>query len=468
MGSDLTRRQFCAGIAGLAAAGPLSAAARAAVDATAAPRRPNLVFILGDDHRADLLGCAGNPILQTPNIDRLAREGVRFSQASITTPICCCSRAGLLTGMHAARHGVIGFTTPIRPQDWETSYPALLRKAGYRTGFFGKFGVATDDAPPELFDVVSPLPYGPFLFDRENPDSPHVDEVGCAAAEAFVQSQPANQPFCLSLSFRSPHALDYQPKPYQPPREFDALYAETHIPTPAEQGAPGEEVLPEFLRDSEGRRRWRHNFDGEQRYQESVKNYFRMITGIDAFVGRVRAQLERSGFAEDTVIIYMGDNGYFLGERGLEGKWLAYEQSIRVPLVVFDPRLAPQHRGAVTQRDAHEMDISPTLLDYAGIPRPARVQGRSLRPLLDGSDTAADKPWFFQHLFVHEAIPRSEGVVDGEWKYIRWLDGAPGMEELYHLPADPWEIHNLAGDPAHAERLVAYRRQREQFLIDLA
>jgi arylsulfatase A-like enzyme len=401
---------------GMAALGPAvcrSAAANTAAGSASAPRRPNLVMILSDDHRNDMLGCAGHPILKTPNIDRLAAEGVRFAQASVTTPICCCSRAGVLTGMQMARHGVTNFVTPIRPTDWETSYPAQLRQAGYRTGFFGKFGVASDVAPAELFDAVEGAPYGPFLFDPADPDSPHADEIHTRAAEAFIKAHDAETPFCVSLSFCSPHALDYQKKPYQAAHAFDALYTDVTIPTPQERGAPDETVLLPFLRDGEGRRRFRHNFYGAERYQDSVKNYYRMISGVDAYVGRIRAQLEQSGFAENTVIIFMGDNGYFIGERGLEGKWLAYESSIRVPLVVYDPHLAAQHRGRVCLRDAHETDIAPTLLDYAGLARPQRVQGRSLRPLLDQSDTAADKPWFFQHLFVHDAIPRSEGVVDG-------------------------------------------------------
>jgi arylsulfatase A-like enzyme len=459
---NLTRRQF------LAASGVAVAIAALPAAAAETPQK-NVVFILGDDHRADLLGCAGHPFLKTPNLDRLASEGVRFSNTCVTSAICCASRAGILTGMHPARHRVIDFATAIRDEDWKVSYPQLFRSAGYRTGFFGKFGVNGDTAPAAAFDVVMAPAYDAYYFPKDNPNARHADDLHCEAAEKFIQAQAAaKQPFCVSLSFRSPHAVDYADKPYQPAPEFQSLYNDVTVPHPQNNGAPGFEILPEFLRDSEGRRRYEHNFGGDARYQESTKNYFRMLTGIDSYIGRLRETLKSAGVADNTLLIYMGDNGYFLGERGLEGKWYAYEQSIRVPVIVFDPQSSPESRGKVDARLANECDISATLLDFAGISIPERIQGQSLRKPLTGSPDTWRKDYLYHHHFKHPRIPRSEGVVSPEWKYIRWLDGAPGYEELYDLRKDPWETVNLAFDPKHAETRETMRSRHYALLSKMA
>lgn len=457
----LSRRAFLATCSAVAAGSALSAGP------TNASQR-NLVLIVADDYRADFLGCAGHPFLQTPNLDRVAREGVRYTNACITSAICCASRAGILTGMHPARHRVIDFNTDIRREHWHVTYPQILRANGYRTGFFGKYGVNGNAAPEAAFDVVQPPAHGMLYFPKDAPDARHADDLHTSAAESFIEAQAAaGQPFCVSLSFQTPHAIDYVDKPYQPAPEFQSLYEDVVVPPAEERGAPGYEILPEFLKDSEGRRRYLHNFGGVERYQESARNYFRSITGMDAYIGRLLSTLERAGVAQTTLVVFVGDNGYFLGERGLEGKWYAYEQSIRVPLLVLDPTAPAEMRGTTDERLVNECDIAPTLLDFAGIAVPEQMQGRSIRGRQDAG-TAWRTDCLYHHHFKHPRIPRSEGVVSKDWKYIRWIDGSPGYEELYDLQNDPWETVNLAFEARHVETREVMRRRHYELLSAMA
>ncbi len=458
---QFSRRQFLTTCGG--------AAALAALPATAQPKPMNVVVIVGDDHRADALGCAGHPFLQTPNLDRLAAEGVRFTNACVTTAICCTSRASIFTGMHPARHRVIDFATAIRDEDQKASYPDQFRAAGWRTGCFGKHGVNGYGAPESAFDVVQAPAHGGLYFPKDNPGARHADDLHTEAAERFIEAEvAAGRPFCVSLGFQSPHALDYAEKPYQPAPEFQSLYADQTMPDPAASEAGGFEVLPPFLQDSEGVRRFKHNFGGAERFQESVKNYYRTITGIDAYIGRLRETLARCGAADNTVIVYLGDNGYFLGERGLEGKWYAYELSIRVPMIVYNPKADSARRGVTVDRLVNEQDVSPTILDFAGIAIPERVQGRSLRPLMEGQLLEWRDDCLYHHHFKHPQIPRSEGVISRDWKYIRWIDGDPGAEELYDLRNDPWERTNLAASVEHAKTLARYRKRHYELLSAMA
>ena len=199
-----------------------------------------------------------------------------------------------------------------------------------------------------------------------------------------------------------------------------------------------------------------------------MKNYYRSLTGIDAYLGRLRDTLARASVDKNTLVIYMGDNGYFLGERGLEGKWYAYEQSIRVPLIVFDPTAPAEMRGKVDDRLANECDISATLLHFAGIKQPEQVQGQSLLKPLSEKKKEWREDYLYIHHFLHPQIPRSEGVVSRDWKYIRWIDGAPGYEELYDLRNDPWETVNLAFAPSHVEIREAMRHRHYTLLSRMA
>jgi arylsulfatase A-like enzyme len=189
-----------------------------------------------------------------------------------------------------------------------------------------------------------------------------------------------------------------------------------------------------------------------------VKGYYRLVTGIDRVVGRLRAALAERGLADRTAIVYSGDNGFFLGEYGLAGKWTPHEPSIRVPLLVYDPRLPDAARGRARPEIALNIDIAPTLLALADLEPSASMQGRSLMPLVRGAIEDWRTDFFYEHLFEHPRLPKMEGVRTEQWKYIRYLETDPVVEELYDLRRDPQELENLAGRPAWEPVLTRLRR----------
>jgi arylsulfatase A-like enzyme len=427
-----------------------------------APDRPvNIVFLLADDLRWDALGCAGNRIIRTPNIDRLAREGVRFTNAFVTTSICAVSRASIFSGQYARRHGINDFATPFSDAAWAQTYPALLRKAGYRTGFIGKFGVGKDVKPlAAAFDYWRGLPgqAGPF-FDPKDPSRTHATARFGNQALEFLSGCRPGKPFCLSVSFSAPHARDGAQREFPPDRRDEKLYADTVIPTPKTAQEKYFRLLPRFVQQSEGRRRWQGRFATPEMFQQTVRDYYRLISGIDREVGRIIETLRARKLLDDTLIVFTADNGFFLGERGMADKWLMYEESIRIPLLVFDPRLPEKQRGRQVGKMVLNIDLAPTLLDYAGVKAPQGIQGRSLRPLVRGETPAWRTEWFYEHHTFPKIIPPSEGVRTERWKYLRWVGVDPVVEELYDLDNDPREEHNLAAQPRHARTLEGLRER---------
>jgi arylsulfatase A-like enzyme len=418
-----------------------------------AAERPNIVFLLTDDQRADALGCYGNTIIQTPHIDSLAARGARFTNAFVTTSICMTSRASIMLGQYAARHGVNDFSTPLTAEQLGDSYFGRLKAAGYRLGFAGKWGVG--QPPNEFFDFGRGYPGQGWYYDPDDPDRPHMTEhLGNQAIE-FLETCDGERPFCLSVSFKAPHVQDQdRQQPFRYETRLESLYADVAIGDVPLMSPRHFEALPGFLRASENRARWEVRFATPELYQRSVKGYYRLITGVDQQVGRILAKLAEIGAAENTIVIYSSDNGFFLGERGWAGKWYAHDVSIRVPLIVYNPHLPRERQGATRDEMALNIDIGPTILDLAGVEAPGVMQGRSLAPLLRG-EAAGDwrDEFFYEHHFEHPRIPRSEGVRTRRWKYIRYLDSEPMYEELYDLQDDPDEEHNLARDDARQEEL---------------
>ncbi len=238
------------------------------------------------------------------------------------------------------------------------------------------------------------------------------------------------------------------PREYTPDDRDESLYAGETIPHPPAATDAYFELLPKSVQTSEARRRWHWRFDTPEKFQHNTKDYYRLITGIDREVGRMLAELKARGMASNTVIIYTSDNGYFLGDRGLAGKWFMYEESLRDPLIIYDPR----QPAANLARNEHAMtlniDFAPTMLDLAGIAPPAGMQGRSLMPLVENklpSDWRTQ--FFYEHHFGPQILPPSEGVRTERYTYIRWVAEKPPIEELYDLKTDPLEGHNLAADP---------------------
>ena len=416
-------------------------------------QKPNIIFILTDDQRFDALGYAGNKLITTPEMDQLAKEGTYFKNGMVTTPICAASRASILTGLYERTHNFNFQTGNIREEYMINSYPRILKENGYHTGFYGKYGVRYDDLNKQFDEYES--------YDRNNSyddrrgyyyktlgkDSVHLTRYTGQKALDYIAQADTEQPFCLSLSFSAPHAHDPAEDQYFWQEESDALLQNMNMPGPELGDDKYFEAQPKIVRDGFNRLRWTWRYDTPEKYQHSVKGYYRMISGIDREIGKIRQQLKEKGIDKNTVIILMGDNGYFLGERQLAGKWLMYDNSVRVPLIVFDPRAQNQKDSDAL---ALNIDVPSTILDLAGIEQPKTWQGKSLVPIATNTTNDLQRDTvLIEHIWEFENIPPSEGVRTQEWKYFRYVNDKT-IEELYNLKKDPQEINNLIGNKKYS------------------
>lgn len=463
--NGVNRREFISLVAGGSAAAMMSLAGCDSELAGPAfsEKMPNIIFLLTDDHRADAMGCAGNPIIRTPNMDDLARNGVRFTNAFVTTSICACSRASIFTGQWTRRHGIKDFKTSFTEAALAQTYPLLLRQAGYRTGFVGKYGVGRGpDFPADKFDLWYGCPGQCDPYERKDKDGnyKHLTQIMGEQAIEFLNGCSKDKPFCLSVSFKAPHVQDADPRQFVYDRAHKDLYKDVTIPVPQTADPRYFEALPEFLQTSEARRRWEIRFSTPEKYQESVKGYYRLITGVDVVIGKIRSELKRLGFADNTIIIFSGDNGFYLGEHGLAGKWFPHEESIRVPLIVFDPRAPKSRRGVTVEQFTLNVDIAPSILEIAGVKVPQRMQGRSLVPLLKGQKPKWRTEFFYEHPFEHKTIAKSEALRTQRWKYARYIDF--DYEELYDLKNDTHETTNLAQEKKYQQTLESLRKRCDE------
>jgi arylsulfatase A-like enzyme len=425
-------------------------------------KRPNIIFILTDDHRMDALGYAGNPIVKTPALDQLARQGVYFQNAMATTPISAASRASILTGLYERTHGYTFQQGPLKKPYMEIAYPVVLRQNGYYTGFFGKLGVDYKDAD-KLFDQADIYDRAErkkdrtgYFFKKIDKDTVHLTRYTGYEAQNFLRNIPGDKPFCLSLSFSAPHAQDQAKEQFFWQPKSDTLYSKVRIPDPVLKEDKYFNALPKEVREGFNRTRWYYSYDTPEKYQEHYKGYYRMITEIDDEIRDLRKLLEQKGLAENTVIIFMGDNGLFKGERQLAGKWLMYDLSIRVPMIIFDPREA-KHKDVKDM--VLNIDVPKTILSLAGVKVPEIYQGESLIPYTKGKKVPnVRKTILFEHLWNFKPIPSSEAVRTEEWKYIRYRT-IQAPEELYHLKTDPLEENNLAGNPKYKKLMEKLRNE---------
>ena len=430
----------------------MSAAAAVAAD-VAGPL--NVVILYADDWRHDTLGCAGNPVVKTPHLDRLAQSGVRFLHSYVTTSICGVSRASLFTGQWMSRHGNTGFSAFQTP--WAETYPGLLRTHGYFVGHVGKWHNGT--FPSEHFDFGRAYS-GKHWIKQPDGTEVHVTQKNENDAMEFLRTRPADKPFCLTLAFFATHAEDPNPKQYLPQPQSMELYKDVTVPVPKTATDEAFRKLPPFIANekNESRVRWHWRFNTPEKYQEMMKNYYRLASEVDATCGRIIEELKKQGVLDRTLVIFTGDNGYFHGEHGLADKWYPHGESVRVPLIVRDPRLKSATGGQLNDDITLNVDLAPTILAAAGIAAPATMQGRDLAPLY----LAATKPvwrteFFYEHAVIKSVdfIPASEALVRKDWKYFYWPDF--GLEQLFDLRADPFEEHDLIGDPASAKQLAAMR-----------
>lgn len=429
----------------------------------------NIILLVTDDHRWDALGVYGNDVIHTPNIDRMAEEGVLFENMFVTTSICAPSRATIMTGQYPSRHGIRTFGVELSRDQLQDTYMGQLKRAGYSVGFIGKWGVGT---PPEnFFDYDRAFAgQGQYSVTTDDGEERHLTGVMGDRALEFLDQTPDDIPFVLSISFKAAHVQDsYNVRdtlyPFDP--SLRALYSDTDIPLPEKADPKYYEQLPSFLRNSENRMRWAVRFWGPDRTQKSLKGYYRLISGVDREVGRIREKLQETGMAENTVIIFTSENGMFMGEYGFTGKWYPHEESLRIPLIVFDPRLEESERGQRRDEMALTTDIAPTILDLADVENEAEIQGRSVVPLIHRDDVSWRTEFFYEHLFEHPRIPATEAVRTERWKYIRYVDREPVYEQLFDLQNDPKEVENLMHTEGHDSVKTEMRRKWKQWHEDV-
>ncbi|MEN8764784.1 family 78 glycoside hydrolase catalytic domain [Wenyingzhuangia sp.] len=429
---------------------------------------PNIIFILTDDQRFDAIGYVGNEFVETPEMDNLAKSGTYFNSAIVTTPICAASRTSILTGLYERSHNFNFQTGNVRDEYMDNSYPRLLKDNGYYTGFFGKYGTRYNHLDKqfdeyESYDRNNKFPdRRGYYYKTIDKDTVHLTRyTGQKALDFIGKNANGDKPFCLSLSFSAPHAHDRAEKQYFWQSTMDAMLENTTIPDPELNDDKYFLAQPKIVRDGFNRLRWTWRYDTPEKYQHSLKGYYRMISGVDLEIKKIRAKLKETGQDKNTVIIVMGDNGYFLGERQFAGKWLMYDNSIRVPLIVFDPRI-DQHQ------DIDEMvlniDVPQTIVDIAGIEAPSTWQGKSLMPLVNQEKKSIERDTILiEHIWDFSEIPPSEGVRTKKWKYFRYVNDKT-IEELYDLEKDPQEIKNLVGKRKY-KRVLANLRAKTEALI---
>ena len=429
--------------------------------------KPNLIFILTDDQRYDTLGCTGNPIVKTPNIDRMAAEGTLFTEATVGSAICTPSRASIFTGMYERRHGInFNSGTAMSPADWQRTYPMLLRRAGYCIGYIGKNHVPVGakgystglmdadfdywyaghthiyfypkDRPGRVLRVKG---IDEHMFDNAKADTQieiiqegienflQPNDAFYHAAARFLEKRPADRPFCLSVCFNLPHDAgtgsmeDRSSDPelyktgYHDQRDaIRAALPETYI-------AREDIKKPKLPADVHyaGCRQDSYNYvDNPDSLTERIIRRYQAITGIDNLIGRLRGQLHELGLADNTVIVLASDHGIFRGEFGLGGKSMNYDVCLKVPMIIYDP--ASSAKGQKRREQVQTVDIAATLLDYAGAEIPEFMSGKSMRPLVRGEQV----PWrtyaFSENLWSTQfGNPRIESVRGNGWKYIRYF-----------------------------------------------
>ncbi|MFP4477084.1 MAG: sulfatase [Desulfatibacillaceae bacterium] len=428
---EITRRQAL-GVMGATVAA--CATGMAWPKTSRAQRPPNVVFILTDDHRWDHMSNVGHPFLKTPRLDGLVQQGVRFNNAFVTTSLCSPSRASFLTGNYAHRHGVKNNLTPF-DQDRNTTFIELFKQAGYDTAFIGKWhmpGELPDLKGADLF-VTFTVQAGqgryydcPLIVNGEPEPSrkAYITEELTDRAIEFMEERK-DRPFCLYLSHKAVHHQ------FLPPPDLSELYANVKLDLP-------DEADP-WISWSRGM-----IYTGVMGPLDHVyRNYCETLASVDRQVGRVLDWLDENGLADDTILVYAGDNGYFWGEHRLVDKRWPYEESIRVPFIVRHPK-SVRRPGTAADQMVLNVDLAPSLLEMAGLPVPRDMQGESFVPYLKNRRKRGRDAWMYEYFkdFPYN-VPEHTAVRTDRYKYVRYQGGRG--DELYDLVEDPREMHNLIG-----------------------
>ena len=440
--------------------------------------RPNIIFLMTDDQNVRSLGCYGAPGVKTPNIDALAADGVAFDRHYDTTAICMACRATVMTGLLEYRHGVNFGTGTVgdgqmRKEDCEQSYPMRLHKAGYRTAFAGKFGFTIEDTsksgryPEDDFDMWGGGPGQTSFITARNKSMvqyaknyPHsTRSYGAFGSDFIKESAKKDQPFCLSISFKAPH------RPVQPDPLFDDIYAGALFPKPENFGREHGMHFPEQSRRGRQYQRfeeWHYN----DAYDEVMAKYYQLIYAVDVAIGMIREAVETAGVKHKTLIIFTSDNGYLCGAHGYGSKVLPYEESSRVPLIIYDPR--SEKKAGRCNVATGNIDLAATILD-AALGRPNHGNGTSLlKHYVNNNNPKRDRIIPLINVWGPEQV-FSLGFVKGEWKYIYWPytgDGMKATAEMYNLKEDPLELHNRINDNATRDIRVQLEKDYANLIHD--
>ena len=529
------------------------------------PKPLNVVLLYADDWRHDSLGIAGNPIVQTPFLDQLARDkGIRFTHNCVTTSICWISRATLHTGQYASQHKGWMPEEPYWYRQWYHTFPYLMNKVqNYFVGHVGKWDYEHFHEVPQVYEtygysriysrqhwytteqveteVLEQLAvtkqqqsHGttPSAFDKQKYKINIDPETGAEQIHAtdrithdaleFLQTRPRDQPFMLTAAYFPPHVVDVSEEQWYPQPEtldvYDQLFSKSNTtlyplvpPTNdiAAMNASWSRLPPTIFEETlnEARTRWHTRFDSMSKYDVMMKRYYRMITGVDRSCEQIYQELEHQNLLNDTLIIFTTDNGFYHGEHGLAGKWYPHEESIRIPLILVDPRAAPETRGTTRDDYTLNIDLAPTLLGAARIPKPSAMEGHDMAELylaetsypknaMDSTKNNKDdqhnnkhvpKSWrtefYYEHpqFFGDKFIPASTALVRKTHKYIQWgtvsetlgtaqaastASNSNGtekrIEQLFDLTTDPREEQDVSRHPQYASILEEMRHRHDQ------
>lgn len=447
-----------------------------------AASRPNVLFILCDDLRPDALGCYGSRHVKTPHIDRLAGEGVRFANTFCTTSLCSPSRASILSGLYAHTHGVTNNFTEYPAT--MPSFPGILHDNGYATAYFGKYHMGEDnDEPRPGFDVfVTHKGQGKYFDTEWNLNGKgrkvipgYYTTVVTDLALDWLKQQKSDKPWCAFIGHKAPHSF-YTPEP-----KYEHSFDEVRVPYPATAFQLDDKPawIKQRLHTWHGIYgplfEWRKKFPDDR--PEAVKDFENMVHGywgtvlsVDDSVARLRAWLEETGQLDNTLVVFMGDNGLLEGEHGMVDKRTAHEASLRIPAVARYP--ASLGQGKVIQQQVLTVDIAPSVLELCGAPVLPKSHGRSWVKLVREGDPEWRSAWFYHYNYEKQFpyTPNVRAIRTDRWKYIHYPhgDGSPDrhMAELYDLQADSGETKNLISRPELATTVAELQARLAKLMRD--
>ena len=468
---NLNRRDFLKTITSVAATGALASLSGCAASnlfsaLSKKGKRPNIVFVLSDDHRADLMGCAGNPYINTPNFDRMAKEGMMFENAFVTSAVCSPSRASFLTGKEPHQCGVPTILTMWNSfhRD-EKTFPELLQKSGYETGYFGKWHLGEGQNKKRGFDHWAGFHALGSYFDpaitingKEKKFKGFTDDVVSKLAADYIKKEAKeDKPFCVFVGLKAPHLNFSWPKRLEhafdgvtipKPDSFDENYDKTG--KPALKNPPYAIQIKTFVGGLPA-------FDNS--WEKYVKDYYRSSLSIDNSLGTIMKAIDETGEADDTILIYTSDHGYSLGEHGMTEKHFAYEGIIRVPMLMKYPKMIKP--GSTRKEMVLNSDVAPTLLDLADAKIPKDISGLSWKPLLKSDK----KPKKWREDFLYHFEETCLAVRTDRYKLIEWCK-PENCWELYDLKNDPKEMKNLINDPKHSKIKKKLERRLKELKIE--